>query len=89
MAAQLLATKIGHVDMPDRMGSLGWGMVHFIAGGVAFFFVLIKWLNNTDFTAYGLFVGLISTGALAYGGFTVAKERGDFPATSGRGGPSY
>lgn len=86
MAAQVLVSRLGTVDMPDRMGSLGWGMVHLIAGGVAFLFVVIKWLNNTDFTAYGLYLGLISTAALAFGGFTVAKERGEFPATRGTGG---
>jgi hypothetical protein len=86
MAAQVLVSRLGTVDMPDRMGSLGWGMVHLIAGGVAFLFVLIKWLNNTDWVAYGLYIGLISTAALAFGGFTVAKERGDLPATRGMGG---
>ena len=86
MAAQVLVSRLGAVDLPDRVGSLGWGMVHFIAGGVAFLFVLIKWLNNTDWTTYGLYIGLIATAALAFGGFTVAKERGDFPVTRGLGG---
>ena len=86
MAAQVLVSRLGSVDMPDKVGSLGWGMVHLIAGGVAFLFVLIKWLNNTDWTAYGLYIGLLSTAALAFGGFTVAKERGEFPMTRGTGG---
>jgi hypothetical protein len=86
MAAQVLVSRLGSVDMPDRVGSLGWGMVHLIAGGVAFLFVLIKWVNNTDWTAYGLYIGLIATAGLAFGGFTLAKERGDFPATRRPGG---
>jgi hypothetical protein len=36
--------------------------------------------------SYGLYVGLVLAAALAYGGFLVAKERGDFPATRGTGG---
>lgn len=83
MAAQVLVSRLGVAQMPDRLGSLGWGMVHLIAGGVAFLFVLLKWLNNTDWTAFGLYLGLLSTAALAFGGFLVAKERGDLPATRG------
>ncbi len=87
MAAQVLVARLGSVNMPDKVGSLGWGMVDLIAGAVAFLFVIIKWLNNTDWTAYGLYIGIIATAALAFGGFTVAKERGDFPATRPGGAP--
>ena len=50
---------------------------------IAFLFILIKWLSNTDFTAFGLYVSLIAAAGLAVGGYLMAKERGDLPGTLG------
>lgn len=89
MAAVVIVNRLGVAELPQKLGSVGWGVVHLIAGGVAFLFVLIKWLNNTDFTSYGLYIGLLCTAGLAFGGFTFARERGEIgtgPATPGIGG---
>ena len=83
LAAHVIVEKVGGVELPERLGSVGWGIVHLAGGVIAFLFILIKWLSNTDFTAFGLYVSLIAAAGLAVGGYLMAKERGDLPGTLG------
>ncbi len=71
------------MDLPDRLGSVGWGVVHLAGGAVAFVFILIKWLSNTDYTAFGLYVSLVAAAGLAVGGYLMAKEGGELPGALG------
>src|SRR5262249_57053118 len=86
LAAHVIVTKLANVDIPERMGSVGWGVVHLAGGVIAFVFILIKWLSNTDFTSFGLYASLVSAAGLAVGGFLMAKERGELPAQLGGAG---
>jgi hypothetical protein len=62
-------------------------MMHLVGGAVAFVFVLLKWLMNTDYTAFGLYVGLVASLGLLVGGYLMSKEAGDLPqALGGKGG---
>jgi hypothetical protein len=90
LAAHVIAEKLAGLNLPERLGSVGWGMAHMIGGVVAFVFVLLKWLMNTDFTKFGLYAGLILTAGLAIGGFLMAKEAGELPSSLGgaAGGPT-
>lgn len=86
MVAQILASKLGGVKMPD-LGNITWGQVHLALGALALVFVIICFLDNggTD-RKFGLFVSIVAAAGLAVGGYLLAKERGELP--SGKGGGS-
>ncbi len=86
MAGHVIADKLAGVDMPERLGKVGWGVFYLAGGVIAFVFVLIKWVGNTDYTKFGLYVGLLTTLGLAVGGFLVANERGHLAELRGGGG---
>jgi hypothetical protein len=86
MATHVIVTKLGGVDLPERIGSIGWGVFYLAGGVIAFVFVLIKWLSNTDGTKFGIYAGLLCTAGLAVGGFMVAKDRGHLAELTGGGG---
>jgi hypothetical protein len=88
MAGHVIADKLAGVDMPERLGKVGWGVFYLAGGVIAFVFVLIKWVSNTDYTKFGIYVGLLTTLGLAIGGFLVAKERGHLAELTGGGGGS-
>ncbi|MCJ7672845.1 MAG: hypothetical protein MUP67_12500 [Acidimicrobiia bacterium] len=85
MAAHVITDKVAGVEMPERIGKVGWGVFYLAGGSIAFLFVLIKWLGNTSGTKIGIYVGLLSTAGLAAGGFLVAKERGHLDELTGGG----
>ncbi|MGQ0826117.1 MAG: hypothetical protein ACT4OX_13990 [Actinomycetota bacterium] len=74
MAAQILVTRLGAAQLPDKVGSLSWPQVHLILGIATFVFVLIKFLNENSHTGFGFYVGFICTIGLAVGGFLKTKE---------------
>lgn len=99
MAAHVLVDRLTGVDMPERLGKVGWGVIYLAGGVVAFLFLLIKYLGNTDFVQFAFYLSIIATIGLAVGGFLVARERGHLaeltnrrggnvpPATPPAGGP--
>jgi hypothetical protein len=84
MAAYVIVTRLANVDVPDRLGNIGWGVFLLAGGVVAFVFMLIKWLGNTDFTKFSLYIAIIASLGLAVGGFLTARERGDLTALQNR-----
>jgi hypothetical protein len=86
MVAHIITDKVAGVEMPERIGKVGWGVFYFAGGVIAFLFVFIKFIGNTDDTKIGIYVGLLSTAGLAAGGFLVAKERGHLAELTA-GGP--
>ena len=85
MAAYVISTKLAGMEVPERLGSVGWGVFLLAGGVIAFVFVLIKWISNTDATKIGIYLGLLATAGLAVGGFLVAKERGHLNDLTGGG----
>lgn len=85
MAAQVLVSKLGIAQLPDKLGSLGWGLVHLIGGGLALLFVLLKLLNHSGNLSFGFYLGILCVLALAFGGFSIAKERNELPGSLGGG----
>lgn len=75
MAGHVILQRLAGMEMPQRLGQIGWGHLYVVGGGLSFLFVLIKLLNNTDFTKFGVYAGLICSLALFAGGIMVAKER--------------
>jgi hypothetical protein len=86
LAAHVIVEKLTGVELPERLGSVGWGVVHLAGGAIAFVFILIKWLMNTDYTAIGLWLGLIAAAGLTVGGYLMAKEAGELPGSLGGSG---
>jgi uncharacterized membrane protein len=60
--------------IPDNVGGFTWPKIHLGAGAVALLFILIKWIGNHDYTAFGLYVGILAAAALAAGGFLMFRE---------------
>jgi hypothetical protein len=83
LAAHVIVEKLTGVDLPDRLGSVGWGVVHLAGGAIALVFVLIKLLNESSSTAIGFYLGIIAAAGLAVGGYLMAKEAGELPAALG------
>jgi hypothetical protein len=87
LAAHVIVQKLANVDLPERLGSVGWGVVHLAGGALAFVFLIIKLINHTSDSAIGLYLGLIAGAGLAFGGYLMAKEAGELPqALGGKGG---
>lgn len=78
MVAVVVATRFTSAKVPDLPLPLGQAM--FFAGvGVAALLV-IKLIADTDFLAFGAYLGVLLGGAMAYGGVLYRKEAGDSPA---------
>lgn len=75
MAAQVIISKLGLAELPDKLGNLSWGQVHMFAGIAALVLVVIKFLNEHQFLGFGMWIGFICAAGLAFGGFTINKER--------------
>lgn len=91
MAIHIIVDKLTGVEMPERLGKVGWGMFYLIGGGIATLFVLIAVLLGVEEqgvdldTAFGAWLGLLLSIGLLVGGFLVAKERDDLAAFQSRG----
>jgi hypothetical protein len=80
MAAHVIVNKLAGVEMPERLGSFGWGVFYLAGGIIAFVFLLIKWLGNNDYVKFGFYISILASLGLAVGGFLTARERGDLAA---------
>ncbi len=84
MAGVVLLKNFTEGVIPDAVGGLSWSKV-FLGGGVAALaFVLIKLLNESSFLGFGFYLGIITAGALAVGGFVMVREE----SAAGPAGPS-
>jgi hypothetical protein len=54
-------------------GAASEGMIYLALGGGAFVFALLRLLTETNFTRYGLYLGIILGAVLAYGGWQKYK----------------
>lgn len=86
MVAGVIIRNFTEIEIPDTLGPLAHGQVATIAGGLAFVLVLIKWIGNTDFTSFGLWLGLLCTAGLAVGGFLLMQEVGEADTGGSAGG---
>jgi hypothetical protein len=83
LAAHVIVEKLGAVDLPERLGSVGWGVMHLVGGILAFVFILLKLLNESSDLAFGFYVGILASLGLAVGGYLMAKEAGELPDALG------
>jgi len=87
LAAHVIVEKLSGVDLPDRLGSIGWGVVHLAGGALALLFLIIKLINHSSDSAIGLYLGILCGVGLLAGGYLMAKEAGELPQQlGGKGG---
>jgi len=86
MAAHVIITRAAGVSMPERIGSVGWGVFYLVGGIVSFVFLLLKFLDYNDATKFGFYISLLASLGLAVGGFLCGKERGDLELFKASGG---
>ncbi len=87
LAGWVIAKAAG-VSLPTKLGTIPMTLVALGAGLLAFLFVLIKFVSNTDAMKIGIYVGIIATAGLAVGGYLNAKASGDLKSLGGGGGTS-
>ncbi len=83
MVVQIVLSRLGTVEMPDKVGSLAWSTIHLILGGVALLFIVIKLINESSSLAFGYWLGLVCAIGLAAGGFLFARDTGGLPGALG------
>lgn len=55
-----------------------------LLGAAGFVLILLRWLTETSFTGFGLFLGLAAAAAVTYGSFMAMKDAGlDMPKMPG------
>jgi hypothetical protein len=88
LAAHVIVEKLSAIDLPERLGSVGWGVMHLAGGALAFIFVIIKATSSDGLDRkIGLWVGLLASLGLLVGGYLMAKEAGELPTQlGGKGG---
>jgi hypothetical protein len=89
LLAHVVVEKLSNVELPERLGSVGWGVMHLAGGGIAFLLVLFKAIFGGDYFTvsldrkFGLWLGLVASLGLAVGGYMMAKEAGELPGALG------
>jgi hypothetical protein len=92
MVAYIVVTRLANVEVPERLGSIGWGVFLLAGGVIALLFILIALVvgveeNGVDLDPkVGIYLGLLCTIGLAVGGFLCAKERGHLAELQNRRG---
>jgi len=59
-----------------RVGNLEAEQFALILAGLGVIFIILRWITETSLVKYGLFVGLVSAAAVAYGAFGTMKDEG-------------
>lgn len=81
-AGVVLALKAtGQKDVGS--GSTSAEQIAFILGAVSFVLIVLRFLTETSAAAFGLFLGIVAAGAVAYGAFMAKKEAPSTPGTMG------
>jgi uncharacterized integral membrane protein len=74
LAVAVLGPKFGNMQMPALPNNLTMGQI-FLGGGVlAFIFLVLKFINESDYVAFGFWLGFLLTAAIAAGGYLLYAE---------------
>lgn len=74
-AGVLVALKAMEVT-EVKVGGMETEQFAMVLAAVGFIFVLLRWITETSFTSFGLYLGLIATAATAAGAFLSGKDAG-------------
>lgn len=78
-----------------KAGSLETEHVALVVAVIGTIFIILRWLTESSFTSFGLFLGMIAAAVVAYGAYASSKEAGlsmpsvdDFKSIAGGGDDS-
>ncbi len=90
-AVLLLIAEVGEKKI--NLGSLQGGQLALLLAGLGTLFIILRWLTETNFVKFGLFLGIIAAAVTTYGAFMSLKASGvglpsadDFKSFGGSGG---
>lgn len=66
-AARVIGAKVS-------LGGINDGVVYLVTGGGALVFALLRWITESSFTKYGLYIAIVAGAFLAAGGFQKFKS---------------
>lgn len=70
----VLAPKFGNVQLPAPPNSLTMGQIYLGGGALAFAFLVIKFISESDYVGIGFWAGFLLTLAMAAGGYLIYTE---------------
>ncbi len=74
-AASILVLKT--LEVADaKVGTLAAEQLALILAGIGLVFIVLRWITDSSFTKFGLFLGLIAAAAVSYGAFGSMKDAG-------------
>jgi hypothetical protein len=73
-AAVLLLKAMGKKEM--SAGQFKPEQLAFILGAVGFVMIVLRWLTENEFVKFGLYIGILASGVVAYGAFSEMKSKG-------------
>lgn len=76
LAAGVLVALKASGQQEVKAGGLATEQLAMILAAIGFVLVLLRWLTQTSYTSFGLYLGLIATAAAAAGSFLSAKDNG-------------
>lgn len=59
-----------------KIANLAAEQLALLLSGLGVIFIILRWLTENDFVKFGLFIGLVSAAAVAYGAFGAMKDEG-------------
>lgn len=96
LVAFVAVRAFADVNLPDKLGNLGWGQVQLIAAAVSLALIVLQLLIGKKVSivsldrALGIYIGVVLAAAMTYGAFLTMKDpaptRGPGPGP-GPGGP--
>ena len=74
LAVAVLGPKFANMQMPALPSNLTMGQL-FLGGGIlAFIFLVLKFINESDYVGFGFWIGFVLTAAMAAGGYLMYAE---------------
>ena len=74
-AATILILKA--LDIRDvEVGNLAAEQFALILGAVGLVFILLRWITDSDFTKFGLYLGIIAAGLTTYAAYGAMQDEG-------------
>ncbi|HUF52250.1 MAG TPA: hypothetical protein VMR52_00565 [Dehalococcoidia bacterium] len=74
MTGLVAAVRFGNVKLPEMPQGVTWGRLLLGMGVATVLLVVIKFLNESSYLAYGFYIGIILVIALAVGGFLAFQD---------------
>lgn len=74
LAVAVLGPKFGNMQLPALPNNVTLGQFFLGGGALAFAFLVIKFINESDYIGIGFWLGFLLTAALAAGGYLMYTE---------------